>query len=375
VTKKTITVILLLFSITGLAYSLELHMDGEVRTGVFWRREMNELNVVELEEVRMHHNSDAGPGEGRFRLNMHLVHQNLGVRLRFEQIRWPAHEPARFPIGYIFAYGDFLDNQLRVSVGNLGESPWAPHGPDIWRELDDQVGIRVEITPNAVPGLNFGFVLNEWNGMGYHRELETIQNFLMESVLGVSFSNDLFLARFAWRLDSEMDVYNEHQEGHEFIYRLEARFLSNMVPGLNVFATGLWQAVIGSTFANPAVYNNFFNFEYRHSLFDSSLRFQLRLSEARSHLFDVRLGYFHHVLPFLRVGAYVYYATLFGENRELTTAPFLRVGVEPQIRAVFGNTQISLHYFHQRLFRTGRIGEADVPQTNQWLNLRVQISF
>ena len=374
-TKKTITVILLMFCITGLAYSLELYLDGEVRTGIFWRREMNELGVVELEETRMHHNSDAGSHEGRFRLNMHLSHQNLGVRLRFQQDRWPMHEPARFPIQHIYAYGNILDDQLRVSFGNLGDSPWAPHGPDIWRELDDQVGMRVEITPSAIPGLNFGFVLNEWNGMVYHRELLTLQNFLMESVLGVSFFNDLFLVRFAWRLDSETDVYNEHQEGHEFVYRLEARFLGDMVPGLNVFATGIWQAVIGSTFANPAVYNNFLNFEYRHPIFDSSLRFQLRFSEARSHLFDVRLGYFHHVLPFLRAGAYVYYATLFGDNRELTTAPFLRVGVEPQIRFVFGNAQISLHYFHQRLYRTGRIGEEDVPQTNQWLNLRFQVSF
>jgi len=91
----------------GLVFAQDFTVSGEMKTGYFWERILADGDEV-YEEAKMHNNDDAGDNQGRFRMNTHLFN----------------------------------------GVG----------GPDLWTELDAQIGIRTEIMPKVIPGFNIGFM-------------------------------------------------------------------------------------------------------------------------------------------------------------------------------------------------------------------------
>jgi hypothetical protein len=292
------------------------------------------------------------------------------MRFRFEQTEWRATSVPR--VAFVFAYGDFLDDQLRVTIGRLGESPWAAGGPDIWQELDNQVGIRTEIKPRALPGLNFGFVLNHWNNATYFDE--TFEDLLMESVFGISYSNDFFLGRLAYRLDGQADVHNG-QEGHEFMYRLEPRFLSNLVPGLSVWANGRWRGFIGldEGSGDPAFYNNWIYADYDTTNYFAQLSVRLHFTEMN--IFLGRIGFYYKFTPYFRAGTAFIYENEFGTGRLLGDVPYGYVAIEPEIRASFGLANIALVYNLSHKYMPPRPDGSNPERTRHWLNLRAVINF
>ena len=293
---------------------------------------------------------------------------------------------------------------------------WAPHDMRSFldahrKRLDDGVGIRTEIMPMAVPGLSFGFTLNQWdNGgppwaPGITGEDVGMTELLMETVLGVAYTNDHFHGRFSFRLDSVADsvfcLYANEQllEGMSLMYRLEPRFISNMVPDLRVWLNGWWRG-IGAEIVNGGDetvsvdalmldntntmmdFRNWLYIEYAPVNFIAELRLGLQLTGLESHVFTIRPSFFYNVLPFLRIGTAFRYEYNFGAyaggafwGGELPPHPEAFnpaqhfFAVEPQLRIHFGPTYFAFVYGFE-----GRIDNGNLTQRH-WINLRTTISF
>jgi len=360
--------------LAGFVHALDLTFTGEIRTGILWERvEDSHLGVIREETGFASIWGTEHINNVRLRLDMHLVSDNLGLVMRLQPNNIDAMQVS---IPFVFAYGNFLDERLRVTIGRLERSPWRADGPHIWQQLDTTIGIRTEIFPAAIPGFGFGFAINHWNNATYHTELLTIDNLLMESVFGFTYTNDLFHARLGYRLDSDADVDpgGSTNEGHELMYRLEASFLSNLVPGLSVWANGWWRGFIGSTELVPAFYQNWLYVQFDPEDFFTRLSLGLRFTESLSHHFDAEMEFYYRVLPFLNIGGSVFYNLEFGPGRSLFGVPFRFLAGRPRIQAHFGNASISLEYE----IRGSYLAAADRSlrqRTEQWLNLRAEITF
>jgi hypothetical protein len=368
--KQTVVLALFVCFAAGFVQAVDLEISGEMKTGLYWERIEEEGQDIK-EEAKIHNNDDAGTNEGRFRMNMHLLEDNIGMKVRFQQTVWTGTAYNQW--AFAFAYANLLEEQIKVTVGMLGESPWSAGGPDIWQELDNQIGMRTEIKPGVLPGLNIGFVLNNWNQMVYFEDQKTLVDILSESVLGIAYTNDYVHARFSWRLDGEADVYNQQQEGMAMMYRLEARLLGLYVPDLSIFANGYWQG-IGAEADDQKNYKNYLYVDYTPDAFSAELRFGLDFTGTKSHLFNAGAGFYYNILPYLSAGAAVKYNLNFGEGKALENVPFRYLRLEPQVKFSMGNFYVALVYcFDNEYFQ--RALQDPGMRTRHWINLRTVLTF
>jgi hypothetical protein len=301
-------------------------------------------------------------------MNLWLDNGNTGMKVRFEQTEF--RETGIPKWGYAFAYGNFLDDQLKLSIGKLGDSAWGIGGPEMYKELDTQIGIRAEIKPKVLPGLNFGFVLNDMNEQQSYNytEPQTIVDVLMESVLGIGYTHEYFDIRAAYRLDSEYDDDN----GDKFIYRIEERALQNVLPGFQIWANGSWEG-IRTDVEDSLWLINWLYFQYAPDAFTAQLRIGFDAYTRRS-IFYVRPSFYYNLFDkFLTFGSSFEFAQDFGEGKYYKDSPYLRWVVEPQIRVNFGtNAYVAMVYQYRDEYHT--IG---VDQTHkvQAINLRVVYTF
>ena len=400
--KKVMVLTFVAFVVAGFAHALvdNMEVSTEVKTGIFW-------DTMSRPEARMHHSDDAGVNQGRFRLGMHFWYENLGIVVRFQQDTWGGTPPVLWD--QAFAYGNFLTDQLRVSIGLLGYSPWSwgggaprwlwfPGEPDgalildsNRLQLDDQVGIRVEVMPAFLPGLNVGFVINDWDnemrqptlvgGALVEPPAVTLGTLLMETVLGVSYTNDHFHGRFSLRLDSDAYEANvpditpaiREQEGIQLMYRLEMRFLGNIVEGLSVWANGWWSG-LGADHDGLTVGRNWLNVEFAPPQFIAGLGLGAKITAIDSHVFTVLPSFHFNILPFLRAGAAFRYEHNFGTDAGIRWEPVHFIAVEPQVRIHFGRTYLAFVYGFENRFDNN--GNGDMSRTQRhWINLRTVVSF
>jgi hypothetical protein len=364
-TKKLFILILAILGAAGIVCGQTLEVSGEMKTGLYWER-VDVPGQEVWERAKIHNSDDAGTNEGRFRLNMHLIKDNIGMKVRFQQTAWSSAQPNLWD--FAFAYGNFIDEQLRVVIGRLGESPWSAGGPDIWQELDNQLGIRTEVKPTIVPGLNVGFVLNGWNNSNYFQEKNTLVDILKETVFGIAYTNDYFHGRFSYRLDGESDVWNMESEGMEMMYRLEERALKNLVEGLSIWANGWWKG-IGSNDRDIVSYQNWLYAQLAPPEFIAQLRLGFHTGIQRQEL-HTRLSFYYNVLPWLSAGLAGNFRVDFGDSK-IKDVPYKLWNIEPQIRANFGpNAYIALVYS----FENEPLAP-DKDKTTQKLNLRTVYTF
>jgi hypothetical protein len=368
-TKKVIAVVFAALITAGYISAQTLEITGEMKTGLYWEKVEVPGEPVE-EKAKMHNNDDAGTNEGRFRMNMHLINGDIGMKVRFEQTAWSSpNQPNQW--AFAFAYGNFVDNQLRVVVGRLGESPWSAGGPDIWQELDNQVGIRTEIKPNILPGLNVGFVLNGWNTSNYFTEKNTLTDILMETVLGIAYTHEYFHARFCYRLDGESDVYDV-QEGMAMMYRLEERALKNVVDGLSIWVNGWWRGIGTEKEDQDRVdklYQNWFYAQWAPPQFTTQLRLGYHTG-VRYQQVHTRLSFYYNIFDWLSAGTAGTFRMDFGDNA-VKDVPYKLWNVEPQIRATFApNTYIALVYSYEN-----EPLSLEREKKTQKLNLRTVFTF
>jgi len=358
------------FALSGAAglYSQTLEVSGEMKTGLYWRRA--EAPDSFFEEARMHNMDDAGEREGRFRMNLHMKMNTIGMKVRFEQTTWSSTQPNQW--AFAFAYGDFFNEQLRIVAGRLGESPWAAGGPDIWQELDNRVGIRTEVKPAILPGLNAGFVINGYNQTAYNEGKGTLADILQETVFGASYTHEYFHARFCWRLDGEADRMDKVQDGMEMMYRLEERIFQKYVEGLQLWMNGWWRG-IGTENEDQdlvtRIYYNWFYAQWEHQLFTAQLRLGYHPAVKVNEL-HTRISFYYNILSWLSAGAAFYFQVDTGDT-PVKDVPYKKWIIEPTIKATFApGTYVAFVY----QFENEPESVSTNKQTNR-INLRSVFTF
>jgi len=391
--KRLAVLAFVAFLTAGFAFAQELEISGEMKTGFFWEQWFD--NGTEIhEDAKMHNNDGDGGGEGRFRLNLHLHNENnMGMKVRFEQEDWgtsSSPEPNKW--AYAMVYGNFIDEQLRVTIGRLGLSPWGADSTDLLKdELDTQFGIRTEIMPGIVPGLNVGFVLNSYNNGNLFVDIRdenfeppVIENkltdMLLETVLGVAYTNDYFHGSIAFRLDGEQDASeksNNLQDGIEMVYRLEERIIRQSLEGFSIWAAGYWRSIGEKSGVNDqynALFQNYLYIDYSPAAFSARLSGGLDTSKDLQ-VVNGRVHFYYNILPVLSAGTAFKYGQLFGKRAE--DADKASWGIEPQVRVTFNpNAYIALVYnYGQEYVTIASTGEQVFSDKVQWLNLRVVYTF
>jgi hypothetical protein len=268
----------------------------------------------------------------------------------------------------------------------------------MWKELEvtnSTFGMRVEWKPSFIPErygkLNIGFVLNDYNGdrdQGFTKPVSLV-NILAESVLGVSYTHDLFLVRLAYRFDDQVDAIQGNKyitsEGEEvggmgedeFIYRIEERYLKNVLPGLQVWAMG---HLLGLSAVNTDVqwFRNWLFVQYAPEQFTAQLRFGYEYITSRSDFFVKPSFYWNFFDKLLSVGASFTYCQDFGDGKLYTGSPYRYIEIEPRIQLNFASSYIAFAYnFKQEYLHPWsglRPGKEPLKQT-QWINLRFCIYF
>jgi len=379
--KKIFTVLFL--TIPVFAFAEGLTVSGEAKTGVFWQKVETTLDEPDI-DLKMHsQGDDAGNYEGRFRLNLEYTNDtgNLGFKVRIQWEDWQNEKQIPEVWPYAFGYGNFFDNQLTISLGKLGGSPWGTGGPEMWKELEAgrSGGIRFEfkpVIPEQYGKLNIGFVLNgpeAYTDAGFTRDPE-IWDLLMESVIGVSYTHPLFMARMAYRLDSEMDMRlrgSEGKEGDDIVYRIEERALQKIIPGFQIWALGFIQGV-GASKMDFVEHKNWVFVQYAPQDFTAQIRFGFEGSADRSVIF-AKPNFYYKLF-----GGLIEAGVLFGFAQDLGAkifpgSPFSYLELEPKIQVNFAPGAYAAFVYYWKLeyaFRT----PPPYKQT-QWMNLRLGIYF
>jgi hypothetical protein len=372
-------------------FAQELKLSGEVKTGVYWKESQVTGDPVDS-NTTMHSRDDAGgeSQQGRVRLNVDYDNgRGLGLRFRYNKEEFT--NDSSFPLTYAFGYGNFFEDQMTVAIGMLGASPWDTGGPEMWKQLENNnfAGMRVEWKPSFIPvgKLNVGFVLNWFNGAREaskdNVDRQTILDILQESVIGASYTHDLFMARLAVRLDSKVDNINRgvlpgDTEGIEIVYRLEEHILKNYLPGLSVWALGHLEGV-GASKKEFMYFRNWFFAQYAPDLFTAQLRFGYEYTESRGRFYAKPSFYWNFFDKLLSVGLSFQYAQDFGEGKLWKGSPFEFIELEPKVQINFSSSYIALVYNFKREYihpsdASNRRG-ADPIKQSQYINLRFCIYF
>jgi hypothetical protein len=366
-------------------FAQEVKVSGEVKSGILWEKtEDRQPGSEDIEKVRLHSKDDAGSSFGRFRLNMDYTNAggNMGVKVRLQWDVYNNNQNApEWP--YAFGWGSFFNDQLTVSVGKLGASPWGTGGPEMWRELETSRfgGMRFEYKPFFVPGnLNVGFVLNWMDDIadsGLDRE-PTLLDLLQESVVGLSYAHEWFMVRFAYRFDSQLDAGaarsgGDGQEGTKLIYRVEEYMLKRLLPDLSAWALG---ELIGLGADDPEssfFTRNWLFVQYAPPSFTAQIRFGLETTHNRSLLYakpNFSYNFFNKLLvPSVMFGI----AQDFGEAKIWPGSPFSYIEVEPKLQVNFATgAYVAFSYYYKMEYK---FFTSPPEQQSQWMNLRVGLTF
>jgi len=389
-------------ALAAAAYSQDLKIDGEIKTGVLWDKYENQLDPLTNLNVTagMGSKDDAGTGAGRFRVNVDYFNQDIriGFKFRINWEKWQDGANGTEPVPqwpYAFGYGKFFDDQLTVSLGRLGASPWGTGGPEKWTELESigsTGGMRFEYEPSFVPGLNVGFVLNGLNGS---RELwtqpMTLFHILEETVVGVSYTHEYFHARAAFRFDSEADGsrgsgWVNGREGGELVYRVEERVIKNYLPDFRVWVMGYVRG-IGTDRANidadvDYLYTwNWLFLEYAPELLTAQIRLGYDAVTNNNTLYVKPSLYFNIFDRLIKAGASFEYKKDFGENlNDHPDASFRFIEVRPLLQFNFNpNAYAAFEYSFSRTWVqwSQAYKDSGVPPfvQEQWINIRIGLTF
>jgi hypothetical protein len=378
-------------------FAQDFTVSGEMKTGILWNKYENQLDDP-TEETMSGSKDDAGTGPGRFRLNVGYfdpdIHVGFKFRMNWEQWNSATKEPVP-AWHYAFGYAKLLDRQVTLSLGRLGASPWGTGGPEMWRVLEalgTGSGIRVEVEPHAVSGLNVGFVLNQFNGTREYwyrdgKKPVPFYEYLCESIVGASYTHEWFHARTAIRFDSQTDGTNRDNDGIDgldLVYRLEEYALGRYVQGLKLWAMGYING-IGASEQNKSLFKtqNWMFAEYAPDLFTAQIRFGLDAIKDRQKLYIKPSVYFNLFDKFIKVGASFEYTKFFfdvASNYKEDTV-FDKIELRPLLQFNLGtNVVAALEYSFLREYQNykgteyERRGLEPVIQ-NQWVNLRVGVTF
>ena len=387
--KRIITSLLFaVFAMPVFAQDLgQFTFDGFVRTGFIWEKK-EKINQNAETKVRLGTLGDAGSGQGRIRMNFGYTNKNAGIKGRLQWDNWQSEQKApQWP--YLFGYINAFEDQFTLSVGKLGASPWGTGGPEKWKELESISegsgggGVRVEYKPAFVPGLNVGLVLNWYNGSldrGTGRDV-TLLDLLQESVFGLAYEHDYFLVHFEYRLDSEIDQRGGStiqesgvKEGDDLIFRLEERILKNYVPGLQIWALGVYEGV-GAEVKDFIRFDNWLFAQYEQDWGTAQIRLGYDVVATRS-ILHFKPSYYHNFFDkLITVGVFFYIANDFGEGRINKDAPYTEMQIEPKLQINFLNAYVAFTYNFKQTYAQPQKNIPNPIERFQTMNLRFGMTF
>jgi hypothetical protein len=362
--KKSLTLLFVAVIMAGAAFAQELTFSGEVKTGVYWEN-VKEGDGDSKDTAQLGNNDDAGyPGPGRIRLNAELKKETIGFKVRWETSAFQNNIAPN--CSYAYAYGSFINDQLKFSAGKLGDSPWATSGYEINSTLDDgRAGLRTELKPGFLPGLNLGFVLNEADATLGQVD-KTIETLLGETIIGISYIHEFFEVRFAYRFDSKNDMNLLKNEGSKIVYRVEEKILDNIVPGLSLWANGRYDGLVAEEEGVTRMVNWVY-VQYAPGALNVQLRTGLDLGYKLSQ-FIIKPVLTYDITNFLTLGFIFQYAKDTGEIA--IPSPYTTLAVEPLIRVNFGPMYVAFVYGYNSAYTA-----EDRIKTTHYANLRFVYTF
>jgi hypothetical protein len=234
--------------------------------------------------------------------------------------------------------------------------------------------------------LNVGFVLNYFNEateLASQAKDITLLHILEESVIGISYTNDLFLVRFAYRLDSDKDCNRDNPdvagEEDEFLYRIEEHVLANYLPDFRMWAMGYFLGV-RSDDPSFAYFRNWVFAEYAPEMFTAQVRVGYDWIPNRN-IFSVKPSFYWNFFnKMLSIGASFAYAQDSGEGKKFPGSPYEYIEFEPKIQLNFASSYIAFVYNIRREYKplTEEMkdkGVIDPIKQTQWINLRFCLYF
>jgi len=431
--RKRITVALLAALLAAGAVSAqELTVSGEIKTGFYAEQETIANEEPRNYSIMKNNDGDSGTGAGRLRMDFHFALQNAGLRVRF-QVDAGAGGASNPAFNYAYAYGNMLNEQITLSAGILGDSPWGTGGPELRRYLETSeitgrdsrngdmytqvrglMGIRFEYKPSFLPGLNVGFVLNQPDAdVQKSSSDQTFAELLGESVIGARYESDYFAAGVGYRFDGDMDTINNGvNEGGRLAYRLEERVLKNLASGMQISLNGYYYGLGSEQFeynvgtaAKPNIkelgsgeyFTNWLYwlwdtenftakfdtcFTVNKAYFNQSLCPMLR-QEYQSLEFRPAF-YYKFFNNFLQAGLSLGFGMEMGPGKLYIDSPYQYISVEPQIKLNLGSNayfafvyNFTDKYAHPEINVVKGDQKIQVGDKSQrhWINLRAVYTF
>ncbi|AEF81765.1 hypothetical protein [Leadbettera azotonutricia] len=170
-----------LFAVLACGAFAQVNFGGSLYTGI-------ELNVPNTgdESVGMRHREE---GNTKLDLTGTVVTDNYGAKLDTTFV-YPSPDNPR--LNGIYGWANFLDNQLRLSLGKISDAVWVTSLDNEYK-LDDVNGLRLEYkTP--LTGLSVGVAFDA----GDYK----VEKFLKQTILGASYVTAYFNTVIAYDMGS-----------------------------------------------------------------------------------------------------------------------------------------------------------------------------
>jgi hypothetical protein len=386
--KKRVFALLAMACSTAAVFAVDISVSGEFKTGVYLEQQkIGDADPVS-QGMMKNNDGDSGADQGRAQLTMTIEHENIGARVRFQQEAFTSTTPGW---DFAYAYGKLLDDQIRLSAGLLGDSPWGTGGPEIRTDIDKQMGVRFEWKPAFAGGLNLGFVLNRYDVTQLKDPKDQVfGEMLQETVFGASYEHEYFAVNLAFRMDSEADGIRKdstgfiYQEGAQLSYRVEERALGKSLKGMQIWANGLYSG-LGATAGEPEYFTNWLYFQYEPENFIAGLNVHFQTNKELIAAGSTRLArkeyqtlefkpafYYKFFNNALQAGLGLGLGMEFGDGKTYTDSSYQYWSIEPQVRLnILPGTYLALVVNYTDSYADALGTKAQTT----WLNLRAVYTF
>jgi len=233
--KKALLVFLMSAAAAGSAFA-QLTFSGEIHAGIQFQRLYGED-----ETITTTHREYGAP---KFDFTATVVRENYGARLdtTFQQGDDP---DGHFTLNGIYGWATFLDNTLRLTMGQISSAAWVTNLDARLPEFrfDEIRGFRIEYA-TPINGLSVG--------AAFRSDGQDVQRFAEQMIFGATFVHPLFVSVFAYDLGRDANL----------LFGFNFTGIPDLTAGLQLQATNLaiWDDF---AFGSPGMLRMYYKVGYR----------------------------------------------------------------------------------------------------------------